>query len=480
MSDSDDDTRALASSSSSPSSGSGKNHNKYRRDKPWDNASIDHWKKDKWGQADMRAGSLLEESSFATLFPQYREQYIREVWPAVTRALEKQKVACELNLVEGSMTVRTTRKTWDPYIILKARDLIKLLARSIPVEQALKILDDDVNADIIKIGGLVRNRERFVKRRARLVGPDQKTLKALELLTGCYILVQGNTVAAMGSFQGLKQVRKVVVDCMKNIHPIYNIKTLMIKRELAKDPVLKHENWDRFLPKFSSRLGDKDRKKAKKKRPLHLQNKKKSGTASKEYTPFPPQQQPSKIDLQLESGEYFLNEQQRLERRKAEKMAKAAENSLLKKQRRQADFDAPAEPSRGGARGATEGGGGSAKKRKSSGGSGGGSGGGSYMTDAGAGDLDELRQRLMEKNKKKQSGGGNSLGGSGAGRLSSASFLAEGGSTGGGVKRSRNGEDGVVGEDAETSRRKRKKEKKEKKKKKKKKKEKEKESRDDE
>lgn len=32
--------------------------------------------------------SLLEESSFATMFPRYREQYLREVWPVVTKELD--------------------------------------------------------------------------------------------------------------------------------------------------------------------------------------------------------------------------------------------------------------------------------------------------------------------------------------------------------------------------------------------------------
>ena len=205
------------------------------RPAPQDHDGIDHWKVEPFTKED-NPGGLLDESSFATLFPKYREKYLREVWPSITRALKEVGVACELNLVEGSMTVRTTRKTYDPYIIIKARDLIKLLSRSVPAPQALKILQDDVQCDVVKIGGLVRNKERYVKRRQRLMGPNGSTLKAIEMLTGCYVLVQGNTVACMGGWKGLKTVRKIIEDCMRNMHPIYHIKELYDQARARQGP----------------------------------------------------------------------------------------------------------------------------------------------------------------------------------------------------------------------------------------------------
>ncbi|KAH0839585.1 hypothetical protein J3R83DRAFT_501 [Lanmaoa asiatica] len=302
-----------------------------------------------------KGGVFTEESSFATLFPKYRERYLREVWSAVTRTLEPHGIACTLDLVHGSMSVFTTRKTYDPYIVLKARDMIKLLARGVAVTQATKVLQDDIACDIIKIGNLVRNKERFVKRRQRIIGPDGSTLKAIELLTQCYVLVQGNTVSVMGPHKSLKEVRRIVLDCMKNIHPIYRIKELMVRRELAKDPKLANETWDRFLPQFRKRHLKTSEKTMRKNEKLAAKGaaRKEAGLepvpakiekyAKKVYTPFPPPQQPRKVDLQLESGEYFLKPYQKQAREEEQRKQKQAEALSKRRAERAEAFIAPTE-----------------------------------------------------------------------------------------------------------------------------------------
>ncbi|KAE9458447.1 hypothetical protein C3L33_09668, partial [Rhododendron williamsianum] len=268
-----------------------KHKGKHDKPKPWDDdPNIDHWKIDKFDPSWNESG-MLEVSSFSTLFPQYREKYLQEAWPIVKSALKEYGISGELNLV-----VKKNKLTNGGLDNLHVCLNLEMAASS------------------------------------RWGSSQFSVMQALEILTGCYILVQGSTVAAMGSFRGLKQARKIVEDCMLNkMHPVYHIKILMLKKELAKDPALADENWDRFLPKFKKKNVKQKKVKSKEKKP---------------YTPFPPPQQPSKIDVQLESGEYFLSDQKKSAKKWQEKQEKQTEKTAENKRKREAAFVPPKEPIR--------------------------------------------------------------------------------------------------------------------------------------
>lgn len=263
-------------------------------------------------QEDVPDGACcVDETTFATLFPNYLESYIKSIWPAVEELLAQHQLVGQLDLMEGSMTVATTRRTWDPYVIVNARDFIKLLARNVPLAQAQKIFSLGIVSDIINIGIKGGSTRRFVKRRDRLIGPKAQTLKALEILTGCYVLVQGKTVSVMGPVKGTQMVRKVVEDCMNNIHPIYGLKQLLIKRELGKREDMKNQDWSRFIPVYKKSLPNKEKQKAVRKIKKERLKNAKAKTAGKVKSIFPPAPSKRLEDIAMESGKAFLTEKKR-------------------------------------------------------------------------------------------------------------------------------------------------------------------------
>ncbi len=68
--------------------------------------------------------------------------------------------------------------------------------------------------------------------------------------------------------------------------------------------------------------------------------------ANTPYTPFPPLPTLSKVDMALESGEYFLSNKEREARTREAKAAQQLQNKHAKKVERAAEFVAPAEPKR--------------------------------------------------------------------------------------------------------------------------------------
>lgn len=153
---------------------------------------------------------------------------------------------------------------------------------------------------------------------------------------------------------------------------------LMIRRELAKDPKLATESWDRFLPRTwrlacvlllittstlthncprHLRLRTEFKKRnltsAEKSQARRVKEMQKTTGANsipgamakkKVYTPFPPAQLPSKIDLQLESGEYFLKPKDKEAKEKRQKKQEQESTSLAAQvSKRQTGLVAPAE-----------------------------------------------------------------------------------------------------------------------------------------
>ncbi|KAF2560642.1 hypothetical protein F2Q70_00014131 [Brassica cretica] len=296
---------------------------KHDKPKPWDDdPNIDRWTIEKFDPAWNPTG-MLEVSTFSTLFPKdfvcvgEMEKKVETLVhlaasgsPPITSydsttPVEEEKLNRENQNLDKRVKYKGKHdkpKPWDddPNIDRWTIEKFDPAWNPTGMLEAIKILEDEVQCDIIKIGNLVRNKARFVKRRQRLLGPNSSTLKdeyhlfafcfvafndfgflqAMEILLDCYILVQGSTVAAMGSFKGLKQVRRVVQECLRNeIHPVYQIKNLMMRKELAKDPALATESWARFLPTF---------------RKKNVQQIKPKSKEKKAYTPFPPEQTPSK------------------------------------------------------------------------------------------------------------------------------------------------------------------------------------------
>merc|ERR1719499_2605171 len=102
----------------------------------------------------------------------------------------------------------------------------------------------------------------------------------------------------------------------------------MIKRELEKNPDLKNENWERFLPNFKKRNVQRKTKKVEKKK-------------SKDV--FPPLPTPRKEDLMMESGEYFMNQEDRKRKQHIEKVEESKMRSAQRKKEKEKMYQPPAE-----------------------------------------------------------------------------------------------------------------------------------------
>mmetsp|Transcript_52419 Transcript_52419/g.137247 ORF Transcript_52419/g.137247 Transcript_52419/m.137247 type:complete len:271 (+) Transcript_52419:2440-3252(+) len=193
------------------------------------------------------------QSKFVVLFPKYQENCIKESWKTIKKIFFFYKLKLKLNLKFGFIEISNSLNTKDPFVIIKARDFVKLIARSVPVRQAAKIFDDQIFCDIIKISRSNCNKFNFLKKRKNLIGKKGIVVKIIEVITQCYLIIQGNTVSCMGQHLGIKYVRNIVENSTFKIHPILYIKMLIMKQKLYNILKFNNQNWEKYLPFFNTK-----------------------------------------------------------------------------------------------------------------------------------------------------------------------------------------------------------------------------------
>jgi ribosomal RNA assembly protein len=63
------------------------------------------------------------------------------------------------------MKVLTTKETYDPYIIIKGRDILKLISRGVSIEKGKRVFEDNIFSNVVKIRNYVKGQKVFEKRR---------------------------------------------------------------------------------------------------------------------------------------------------------------------------------------------------------------------------------------------------------------------------------------------------------------------------
>lgn len=129
----------------------------------------------------------------------------------VKRYIEQRAgVDLEIDSSDGSVVVNQEGAE-DPFIAMRAAEIVKAIGRGFSPEHAFSLLRDDYYFYLMNITDYVGKKPNHVRRmRARLIGTDGKSRRVLETLSECYISVYGNTVGIIGDEWGTDVGRRAV------------------------------------------------------------------------------------------------------------------------------------------------------------------------------------------------------------------------------------------------------------------------------
>lgn len=111
----------------------------------------------------------------------------------------------------GSVSIIPDENMEDPLSAWKTRSLVKAIGRGFNPEVSLRLLDDEVALDIIKLTDYVgKSKKAMSRQKGRIIGRDGRTRQIIKEMTGVDISIYGKTVSLIGDMERVMIAKEAV------------------------------------------------------------------------------------------------------------------------------------------------------------------------------------------------------------------------------------------------------------------------------
>ena len=92
--------------------------------------------------------------------------------------------------------------------LFKAKTIVKAIGRGFSSVRAFRLMEDDIQFEIIDLGDLTESKMKRMK--SRIIGAGGKTRNYIEDSTNCFISVYGKTVSIIGTYEDMQNAKAAI------------------------------------------------------------------------------------------------------------------------------------------------------------------------------------------------------------------------------------------------------------------------------
>lgn len=125
---------------------------------------------------------------------------------ASKKELEKE-LNCKIKIDKEGVVAISSQDSVNVYV---GSQVLKAIGRGFSIETALMLKNDSFGFDSINIEEWAHSRNDLVRLKSRVIGREGEAKKRIMAATECELVISGDTVSIIGSFEGMAIARQAI------------------------------------------------------------------------------------------------------------------------------------------------------------------------------------------------------------------------------------------------------------------------------